>query len=45
MARKGEVVNDQKAHVQSYSMFTRMMKWGTIVCFIVAAIVVLIIGS
>ncbi|QPQ56107.1 aa3-type cytochrome c oxidase subunit IV [Allosphingosinicella flava] len=37
--------NDLGAHVQDYSRFTGLMKWGTIVSFIVAAIVVLIIAN
>ncbi|HEY0625951.1 MAG TPA: aa3-type cytochrome c oxidase subunit IV [Allosphingosinicella sp.] len=45
MAREGEVTNDQKAHVRSYSTFVGLMKWGTILSFIAAAIVVLIIAS
>lgn len=35
---------DLKAHEQTYSGFTAMMKWGTVAAFIVGAIVVLIIS-
>lgn len=35
---------DLKAHEQTYSGFTAMMKWGTIASFIVGAIVVLLIS-
>jgi hypothetical protein len=45
MAADREVQADLQAHVKSYSAFAWMMKWGTIVSFIVAAIVVLIIAS
>ena len=37
--------NDVQAHVKSYSSFAAMMKWGTIISLIVAAIVVIIISS
>ncbi len=45
MAAEGETQEDIRAHVKSYSAFSWMMKWGTIVSFIVAAIVVLIISN
>ena len=40
-----DVQTDMKAHAKGYSLFTWLMKWGTIVSFIVAAIVVLILAS
>lgn len=40
-AQPGEV----QSHVKSYSLFTWLMKWGTIVSFIVAMIVVILISS
>jgi hypothetical protein len=45
MAVEGENQGEVKAHVESYSAFASMMKWGTIAAVIVAAIVVLIISS
>ena len=39
MAAEGEVKTDLKAHEKGYSLFTALMKWGTIVSFAVAAIV------
>ncbi len=45
MAADGEAKTDLKAHEKGYSLFTRMMKWGTIVSFILAAFVVLLIKS
>ena len=45
MAAEGETPDDLKAHVKSYSAFAWMMKWGTIVSFVTAMIVVLIISS
>jgi hypothetical protein len=36
---------DLKAHLSSYNRFSAMMKWGTILSFIVAAIVVLLISN
>lgn len=35
---------DLKAHEQTYSGFTALMKWGTILSFIVGFIVILIIA-
>nr|WP_295372953.1 hypothetical protein [uncultured Sphingosinicella sp.] len=45
MASDREVQADVQAHVKSYSSFAWMMKWGTIISFIVTAIVVIIIAS
>lgn len=45
MAANGDAGNDFPAHEKSYGLFTGLMKWGTILSFIVAAIVVLIIAS
>lgn len=45
MAVEGDNPADVKAHVESYSAFAAMMKWGTIISVVVAAIVVLIISS
>jgi hypothetical protein len=45
MATDREVQADVQAHVKSYSSFAWMMKWGTIISFIIAAIVVIIISS
>lgn len=36
---------DLKAHEGTYAGFTALMKWGTILSFLAAAIVVLIIAS
>ncbi|HWH22289.1 MAG TPA: aa3-type cytochrome c oxidase subunit IV [Allosphingosinicella sp.] len=44
MAGEGEVRNDIKAHAKSYSGFIQMMKWGTIISFIVAMFVVFLIA-
>ncbi len=45
MAAERELVEDQSAHKRDYSSFVGMMKWGTIISFIVGAFVVLIISS
>ena len=45
MAGEGNVTSDMKAHERDYSKFTAMIKWGTIISFILGAIVVLIIAS
>ncbi len=37
--------NDLNAHEKSYSLFTGLIKWGTILSLIIAAIVVLIIAN
>ena len=45
MAAEGDTKMDYNAHEKSYSLFSGLMKWGTIISFILAAIVVLIIAS
>jgi hypothetical protein len=45
MAVEGDANTDIQSHVKSYDRFSAMMKWGTIISFIVAAIVVIIISS
>ena len=35
---------DNKAHEQTYSGFTAMMKWGTVAAFLVGLIVVFLIA-
>lgn len=40
MAIEGE----KQAHEQTFAGFMTLVKWGTIVCFVIAAIVVLIIA-
>jgi hypothetical protein len=36
---------EMTAHVQDYAKFTKLLKYGAIIAFITAAIVVLIIGT
>ena len=45
MAPEGEANTEIKAHERSYSLFTGLMKWGTIITLISAALVVLIISN
>jgi hypothetical protein len=45
MAAEGDTRDDVTAHVKSYSHFAWMMKWGTILSFITAMVVVLIISN
>ena len=45
MAGEVDAQMDVQAHVKSYSRFAAMMKWGTIISFIVAAIVVILIST
>ena len=44
MAAEGDVPTDIKAHASGYSLFTAIMKWGAIISFILAFIVVLLIS-
>ena len=37
--------SDMQAHEKSYSLFAHMLKWGAIVSFVVALLVVLIISN
>ncbi|HEX8215408.1 MAG TPA: hypothetical protein VF582_08060 [Allosphingosinicella sp.] len=45
MAAEREVQTDAQAHVRDYSRFIALMKWGTIVSFLVGALVVVLISS
>ncbi|HEY9553360.1 aa3-type cytochrome c oxidase subunit IV [Allosphingosinicella sp.] len=45
MAGEGEAQVEMKAHEKSYSLFSAMMKWGAVVSFVVAMLVVLILAS
>ena len=45
MAAEREVQTDTQAHVRDYSRFISLMKWGSIVSFVLGAIVVLLISS
>lgn len=45
MAIEGEAGVDLQAHEKSYGRFAAMMKWGTIISFIVAFIVVILIST
>ena len=45
MAGEGDVQTDMKAHEKSFALFSGIMKWGTIVSLVAAAIVVLLIAS
>ncbi|MGS1015638.1 aa3-type cytochrome c oxidase subunit IV [Allosphingosinicella humi] len=45
MAVEGGAKGDMGAHEQSYARFAGMMKWGSIITFIVVALVVVIIAS
>ena len=45
MAAEGETQVELKSHEKSYESFAWMMKWGTIISFIVAMIVVILISS
>jgi hypothetical protein len=45
MAVEGDMQTDVQAHVKSYSRFAAMMKWGTIVSFIITALVVIAIST
>jgi hypothetical protein len=45
MAADGDVRHEIEAHEKGYSLFTTVMKWGTIASFIVAMLVVILISS
>ena len=45
MAAGGNTPEDMRAHVKSYSHFAAMMKWGTILSFVTALLVVFIIAA
>jgi hypothetical protein len=37
--------NDMPAHTKSYSLFSGLMKWGAILSFVLAMLVVLIVSN
>ena len=39
------VTHDVSEHVEGYASFTRLLKWGAIICFAVAIIWVLVIKA
>ena len=45
MAAEGHASKDFKAHQSTYSGFTTLMKWGTILAAITAMVVILIIAA
>lgn len=45
MANTGEQGADLRGHQETFNGFTRLMKWGTLVVFLIAALVVLRIAS
>ena len=45
MAAEVETQEEIRSHEKSYSAFSAMMKWGTILSFITAMLVVLIISN
>ena len=45
MAADGDTQEEMRFHAKSYSAFAWMMKWGAILSFITAMIVILIISS
>jgi hypothetical protein len=45
MAETGDRNAEFQAHEQTWHGFTAMMKWGTLVVFLVAAFVVFLIAS
>jgi hypothetical protein len=44
MAAEVETQEEIRAHAKSYSAFSSMMKWGTILSFVIAMLVILIIS-
>ena len=44
MAGEHQVQSDTQAHVRDYSRFISLMKWGTIISFLVGAFVVFLIA-
>jgi hypothetical protein len=40
----GSSSGDLEAHVRDYSKFTGMLKWGAIICFILAMLVLVVIS-
>ena len=45
MAAPGDTQKEMRAHEGTYSLFTGLMKWGTILSVITAVIVIFIIAN
>jgi hypothetical protein len=45
MAAEVDTQEEIRSHEKSYSAFSSMMKWGTILSFITAMVVILIISN
>ncbi len=45
MAATGEAEQEIARHADTYSFFTGLMKWGTIISFLVGMLVVFIIAT
>ena len=45
MVSTAETDRDTRSHRETYGGFTVLMKWGTLLSFIVAMIVIFIIGN
>ena len=45
MAAEVDTQDEIRSHEKSYSAFSSMMKWGTILSFITAMLVILIISN
>lgn len=45
MAIEGDTPTDMNAHSKSYSLFSAIMKYGAIISFITAMVIVLIIAN
>ena len=45
MAAEGDLERADRAHRNSYNLFAGMMKWGAIICLVVALLVILIIRN
>ena len=45
MAATGDAEREVRTHANTYHFFTGLMKWGTILSFVVAMLVVFIIAN
>ncbi|MEO5775171.1 MAG: hypothetical protein ABIQ32_13790 [Sphingomicrobium sp.] len=44
-ATHGTHSGDHEAHVRDYSRFIGMFKWGAVVCFVIAMVVLVVISK
>ena len=45
MAAEGELDRETIVHRKGYERFTGMMRWGAVICFVIAMLVIFVISK